>query len=377
MLHLGRLHALREVADRGTIAAAARSLHLTPSAVSQQISALEREVGEALVEPEGRGVRLTPVGRVLVRGADDVFSQVESLHAEVARHVRGERADLRVGAFATAITAIVAPAARELGELARFEVIEAEGEPAFARLARYELDVVVSIEAAGAPPRDDPRMWRTTLAADPMLAVLPADHPLAAGGTGGPSGPAAAGGTGRPSGPAAAGGTGRPSGPAATGADPLGAIPLAALADESWAVPPEGWLCERVIMAACQASGFTPRVLHRAGDWTALAALCAAGLGVALVPALADVTCPEGAVIRPVADPVPYRHIFAACRRGAETSPAVAALVDAMGAAASTIATSPRPLRHQRGPATPTGAARRSSKPPRRSLPSAATTASA
>src|ERR671929_467860 len=99
MIHLGRLKALREVADRGTIAAAAAALHLTPSAVSQQISALERELGERLVEPDGRKVRLTAVGRVVVRGADSVFAEVESLRAEVARHSDGDRADLRVGAF--------------------------------------------------------------------------------------------------------------------------------------------------------------------------------------------------------------------------------------------------------------------------------------
>src|SRR4051794_14390058 len=111
MLNLGRLRALCEFAERGTISAAADALHLTPSAVSQQISALEREMGERLIEPDGRGVRLTPVGRVLVRGADAVFAEVEALRAEVARHVAGEGADLRVGGFSTALARIVAPAA--------------------------------------------------------------------------------------------------------------------------------------------------------------------------------------------------------------------------------------------------------------------------
>jgi DNA-binding transcriptional LysR family regulator len=297
MLHLGRLRALQEVADRGTIAAAARALHLTPSAVSQQISALEREVGEQLIEPDGRGVRLTPVGRVLVRGADDVFARVESLRAEIARHVTGDRADLRVGGFATAIARIVAPAARDLRRLApgvRLQVVEDEGEPAFARLARHELDVVVSMEAPGAPPEDDARTARTALVADPLLAALPADHELA--------------------------GEAR--------------IPLAALARGSWIGPPEGWLCERVFQAGCQNCGFTPRVVHRAGDWAAILALCAAGLGVALIPALAELAEPEGAVLRPLEEPVPQRHIFAACRRGSESAPAIAALVAAMRRAA-------------------------------------------
>jgi DNA-binding transcriptional LysR family regulator len=298
MIHLGRLRALCEVSQRGTIAAAASALHLTPSAVSQQIAALEREVGEALVEPDGRGVRLTPVGRVLVQGADSVFAEVESLQAEVARHAGGGQADLRVGAFATAITRIVAPAARELRERApgvRLEVIEAEGPQAFDELARYELDVVVSMEGPGAPPRDDPRVARTGLRADPLLAVVPHDHRLA----------------------------GRK------------AVPLADLAVDPWIAPPRGWLCESIILAGCQAAGFTPHVVHRAGDWQAILALCAAGLGVGMVPALADLHLEEGAVIRPVADPVPCRHIFAACRRGAEQAPPITALFEAMRAAAA------------------------------------------
>src|SRR4051794_31611773 len=98
MLHLGRLHTLREVADRGTIAAAADALHLTPSAVSQQLSALEREIGHRLVEPDGRTVRLTPLAEVLVRRADAVFAEVQQLRAEVAAHAAGEQARLHLGA---------------------------------------------------------------------------------------------------------------------------------------------------------------------------------------------------------------------------------------------------------------------------------------
>src|SRR5690349_13444825 len=139
MLHLGRLQALREVAARGTIAAAADALHLTPSAVSQQLAALEREVGEPLVEPDGRSVRLTAVARVLVRRADEIFAQVESLRSELAEHAGGERADLRIGSFATAITHLVAPAAARLRAShpgIRLEVSEAEPPEAFGALGR-------------------------------------------------------------------------------------------------------------------------------------------------------------------------------------------------------------------------------------------------
>ena len=293
MLHLGRLRALCEVADRGTIAAAADALHLTPSAVSQQLAALERDVGERLVEPDGRSIRLTPVAHVLIRRAQTIFAEVESMHAEVAEHAAGERADLRIGAFATAIARIVAPAAGALRKAApgiRLAIVEAEAPDAFARLGRQELDVVVSMEAPSVPGLDDPRITRIALAADPLDAVVPVSHPLAA----------------------------------------RDAIDLAALRGEPWVGPPGGWTCEQVIVGACQAAGFTPDIVHRAGEWRALAAIAGAELGVGLLPRLAGVTSGAGAVIRPLTGPPPCRHLFVACRRGAEGAPAMRAVLDAL-----------------------------------------------
>ena len=95
-------------------------------------------------------------------------------------------------------------------------------------------------------------------------------------------------------------------------------------------VPLEGWACEHVILAGCQAAGFTPHIAHRAGDWGAIGALVAAGLGVGLVPALADLQPREGAVLRPLSGRPPCRHLFVACRRGAEEAPAMRAVLDAL-----------------------------------------------
>ena len=84
MIELRRLRALRELADRGTIAAAADALHLTPSAVSQQLAALEQEVGQALLAPNGRTVRLTPAAQAILSHADAVFSELERMDATLA-----------------------------------------------------------------------------------------------------------------------------------------------------------------------------------------------------------------------------------------------------------------------------------------------------
>ena len=171
---------------------------------------------------------------------------------------------------------------------------ECEAPEAFRRLAAREADLVVSMEHAGAPQADDPRTYRRDLVADVMDATLPADHPLA----------------------------NRPG------------LSLRSLRAEPWVLPPVGWTCEEVVIAACQTAGFTPRAAHRAGDWVAALALVAAGLGVSVLPRLARVPAPPGAVIRPLRGDPPLRQLFAACHRGAEARPAVAATLDALGAAA-------------------------------------------
>ncbi len=293
MQSLGRLRALSELSQRGTIAAAADAMHLTASAVSQQLAALEREVGERLLERDGRGVRLTPVGRILVRHADTIFADVESLHADIAEHVRGARADLRVGAFASAITAIVGPAARDLRQTLprlRLQIVESEAPAAYDELTGHQLDIVISMEAPGAPPEDDPRIARVDLVVDVLHAVLPVGHELAA----------------------------------------LSPVPIGALRNDPWVAPPEGKLCGIVILAACQSAGFTPKIVHRSGEWGAVAALVAAGMGVALVPALAGIRASDGIAVRPLAGPAPSRHLFVACRRGAENAPATRAVIDAL-----------------------------------------------
>src|SRR5690349_19073671 len=214
MVDLRRLRALRAVADHGTLAAAADALHLTPSAVSQQLAALEREAGHRLLEPAGRSVRLTPAAAVLLRHADAVFAQLEQLDSELAAHAAGA-GEVRVGAFPSAVAGLVAPAAGRLREAApgvRLTVLEAETDESVLRLGRRDIDVAVAMECSAAPQPGDGRFHREALLGDILDAALPRDHRLAGGGP----------------------------------------VRLADLEGESFVAPPVGWSCDEVLTAGCR-----------------------------------------------------------------------------------------------------------------------------
>ena len=159
-----------------------------------------------------------------------------------------------------------------------------------ALLVARDVDLILGMECSAAPRRDDARFHREELLGDALDAVVPTDHALA--------------------------GRAR--------------IDLAELADEDWVAPPVGWSCDEVFVAGCRGAGFSPRVAHRAGDWQAVMGLVAAGLGISLVPRLAHSAPPAGVVIVPLTGVPPKRHVFAACRAGAESSPAIRAVLDAL-----------------------------------------------
>lgn len=300
MVDLRRLRTLREVAARGTIAAAADALHLTPSAASQQLAALEKEIGRPLLEPAGRTVRLTAAAEVLLRRADAIFAELEQLDADLAAEAGGTAGLLRIGSFASGIIALIAPTAVALRDSRpdlRLEVIDVEAPYALEQLDRHELDVVVSMESGHAPAHGDPRYARLDLLSDPMDVALPSTHPLAQGVPGEP-------------------------------------IALGSLAQEAFVLPPSDWSCEHVVRSACTAAGFTPRAAHRASDWAAGLALVGAGLGVSMLPRMAELVPPPGVAVVPL-EPAPARHVIAITRRGAQEHPAVSAMLEGLRATAA------------------------------------------
>ncbi|MEU8524011.1 MULTISPECIES: LysR family transcriptional regulator [Streptomyces] len=298
MIEARRLHILRAVADHRTVTAAAAALYLTPSAVSQQLAALEQETGHRLVERSARGARLTPAGEILLSHANAVLAQLERAESELAAYGSGEAGTVTVAAFATGIGLVVAPAISELARTSpgiRVRVRDAEGDASLLMVLDRQVDVAVAVEYRGAPGEDDARLTRLPLYAEPFDAVLPLTHRLADGER----------------------------------------VALADLAKDPWIGQSAGNPCHDVTVLACEYAGFEPRLDHSSDDFRAVVALAAADAGVALVPRSAlRGTDLAGVVIRPVDGVAPTRRVFAAVRRGSEDHPLIAPVLAALRAAA-------------------------------------------
>ncbi|MDX2593410.1 LysR family transcriptional regulator [Streptomyces sp. WI03-4A] len=294
---LRKLRILRALRERGTVTGAAEALHMTPSAVSQQLTNLARQLGVSLLEAQGRGVRLTDAARLVLRHADAVFEELERADAALAAHARGEAGEVRVGAFATAVPALVVPAVRALRTAhpgVTVRVRETEAGEAYELLAAGEVDLALSL-GAEAPSAADPRFTRLPLLSDPLDVALPPDHPLAA----------------------------------APG------LTLADLAAEPWIFGGSGpW--SDITRRACEAAGFTPHQGHSASGWTAILAMVEAGMGVALVPRTAAARR-EGVVMRELAADRPVRHVIAAVRKGAQSAAALDRVLQALRTAAGAL----------------------------------------
>ncbi|WP_432149156.1 LysR family transcriptional regulator [Streptomyces sp. bgisy029] len=293
-----KLRILRTLRDHGTVTATAEALLMTPSAVSQQLTNLAKQLGVELLEPQGRRVRLTDAAHLVLRHAEAVFAQLERADAELTGYLRGEAGEVRVAAFSTAVPALVVPAVRLLRADDRpgpgVRVREAEAAQAYELLTAGEVDLALSL-AAHAPTARDPRFSLFPLLADPLDVALPAGHPLA----------------------------GAP------------ALRLADLAADRWIFGGSGPWSE-ITTAACEAAGFVPEQAHSAAGWTAILALVEAGMGIALVPRMASrEQRREGVVMRVLEADQPRRHVVAAVRHGAESGPAVARVLTALTNAAA------------------------------------------
>jgi DNA-binding transcriptional LysR family regulator len=290
-----KLAILRALRDRGTVTATAQALLMTPSAVSQQLTNLARQLGVPLLEAHGRRVRLTDAAHLVLRHAEAVFAQLERADAELDAYLQGESGEVRVAAFSTAVPALVVPAVRALRTAhpgIAVRVREAEAAQAYELLSAGDVDLALSL-AAHAPTARDPKFTRVPLLADPLDVALPAGHPLAG----------------------------------------AAAPRLAELAGEHWIFGGSGPWSE-ITRAACEAAGFVPEQAHSAAGWTAILAMVEAGMGIALVPRMAAAGR-EGVVMCALGEDRPVRHVVAAVRRGSEEAPGVSRVLEALREAAA------------------------------------------
>ncbi|MBG0831163.1 LysR family transcriptional regulator [Planomonospora sp. ID67723] len=298
MLDVRRLRLLRELSYRGTIAAVAEALTFTPSAVSQQLAALEREAGVALLERTGRRVALTPAGIALVGHAEAVLERLEQAAAELAVARTGLTGTVRIGAFPTATRALL-PAA--LAALARehpaLEPMVDEIDPAEVapRLRAGDLDVALVHEYDFVPTEPDLALDSIPLLEEPMYLVT-----------------------------SRAAASVPPDGPEAAASARTALLPWR---DAAWIASTPGTLCHAMTVRACQAAGFAPRIRHHIDDFATVLAMVAIGQGAALVPELGAEDPPEG--VRLTALPM-RRRTRIAFRRGAAARPAITALTAAL-----------------------------------------------
>ncbi|MEO3927205.1 LysR family transcriptional regulator [Micromonosporaceae bacterium B7E4] len=291
-LDVRRLRVLHEVALRGGVTAAAAALHVTPSAVSQQLAQLAREAGYPLVERSGRGVVLTSAGQVLARHAERILGAVEQAVTGLAVAHQQVAGTVRVGSFPSAAGALVAPAAaRAMAAHPDLDVrvSEAEDEQSRLDLRSAALDIAVLQEYDHVPGIATAELDRHPIATDPMHLITPL-------------------------------GWGRRTGR------------LADLSDVPWVASAAHTPCGRSTLHACHLAGFEPDIRHRAIDFALTLDLVAAGLGAALVPGMALRNVPAGVHVEPLLRPVTGRRIFAVTRpRGdGPLHPAVAAVLEAL-----------------------------------------------
>jgi len=286
MIDLRRLHVLRAVAHYGTVTAAARALHFTTSAASQQIRQLARDLGVDLLEPQGRGVRLTPAAESLLAHADAIQARWEQAELDL-RAEHAPAGPLRVSGFPVAVSVLLAPMAVRLQERhPRLSVrIHEAGVPeSFDLLFEGEADLSVVEATPHNPPLSDARFDQQPLLDDPFDLVVPEGHPLA----------------------------GRER------------VDLSDAAHEDWIAPVADSPCRPHVLSACGEAGFSPGIVHHALDWNVTAHLVANRLGVALIPRLAELT-PHLPITRVRCAGNPHRKLLTCTRRGGRERPAVAA----------------------------------------------------
>lgn len=288
-MDLARLRTLRELANRGTMAAAAEALHLTPSAVSQQLSQLEEEAGVALTQRRGRGVTLTHAGEVLVAHVERMMAVLNEARADLA-HIRQDiSGSLRVAAFASAAATLlpsVIQALRERYPQLQITLVEMEPAAGLAGLGSWDVDLSIVDDLSLRLARLEQSVEQVMLLEDELRVAMTRDHPL----------------------------SGKES------------ITLAELKDESWALDSASSFYGEFVLDLCKRAGFAPHVNAECHGSEIIGAMVSSGCSISIIPALRLAQMPPNLVsvsLRPQVK----RRILCAFRRGDKRHPAIQVLL--------------------------------------------------
>ena len=287
-----RVLTFRAVAHERSFSGAARELALSQPSVSNQVAALEREIGARLLERAPGGLRLTREGEILLEHADAIAERFQLAEDQLSAAAQGERARLRIGAFPTALGVLV-PAAIARVRLrhpdTKVTVDEGGADDLASRVRSGELHLAVSFQDSAEPRHEPPGLERRDLFREQFRVGLARDHPVA--------------------------GRAR--------------VRLADLASDDWtAASPDG-----LIVRACRAAGFEPNLVSITRDQLAIRGLISRGLAVTLVPEL--LAEPFGDLaLRPIAGSAPARDVYALIPPGGR-HPLLAATLDALDTTAA------------------------------------------
>jgi DNA-binding transcriptional LysR family regulator len=293
MLSLVQLKVLAAVARHGSVTEAARELHYSQPSVSHHLARLETATGAKLLQRTGRGIRLTPEGRLLAGRAAEIVGRVDAAAGELAAQVGLRAGRVRLAANASALSTLVPEA---IGALARthpgleLSLFDRHPVEALDLLRRGEVDVALVFQHAGAPLEEEGFRFRH-LADDPIHLIS------------------------------------RRFGDR-----------LANHRDSAWigGCP----RCRAELTAVCGAAGFTPRIASHSDDMVVVQSLVAAGLGVATLPGFA-LAAHHRPGVHATELPGVHRRIHAATYGDPPDPPAVAAVLAALTQAAAPARTGP------------------------------------
>ena len=287
-----RVLTFRAVARQRSFSRAARELALSQPSVSNQVAALEREVGARLLEREPGGLRLTREGEILLEHADAIAERFQLAQEQLSAVAQRERARLRIGAFPTALGALV-PAAIARVRLqhpdTKVTVDEGVADDLPARVRSGELHLAVGFQDSAEPRREPAGLERRDLFRERFSVALAPDHALA--------------------------GRAR--------------VHLADFAAADWTAASTDGL----IVRACRAAGFEPNLVSITRDQLAIRGLVSRGLAVTLVPELLAEPFKDLA-LRPIAGAAPSRDVYALLPPGGR-HPLLAAALDALDTTAA------------------------------------------